>query len=63
MNRSASHQTSPASMASRSVSDMPGMALRAQRNAGSVIRLRRQALKSMRNSFSYRCLCDPSYQN
>ncbi|MNL44558.1 hypothetical protein D3C87_1671410 [compost metagenome] len=47
VNRSASHQESPASMASRSVADMGGKALRAQRYAGSEMRRRRQALKSM----------------
>ncbi|MCY1384142.1 hypothetical protein D9M69_723570 [compost metagenome] len=53
VNRSASHQVSPASMASRSVGDMAGSALRAQRYAGSEMRRRRQALKSMSVSHCY----------
>src|ERR1700749_1671572 len=42
--RSASHQTSPASSASRSVSDIAGMAPRAREKIGLVMKSRRELL-------------------
>src|SRR5579863_4821611 len=45
--RSASHQTSPASSASRSVSDIDGNTPRAQENIGLVMKSRRKELMAM----------------
>src|ERR1700733_701495 len=47
VNRSASHQTSPASSASRSVSDMAGNTVRAQEKIGLVMMSRRKAKELM----------------
>src|SRR6266513_3651960 len=47
VNRSASHQTSPASSASRSVSDMAGNTPRAQEKIGLVMKLRRKLKEVM----------------
>src|ERR1700737_4833304 len=47
VNRSASHQTSPASSASRSVSDIGGNTVRAQEKIGLVMKSRRKAWELM----------------
>ena len=47
VNRSASHQTSPASSASRSVSDIAGSTPRAQEKIGLVMKSRRKELMAM----------------
>src|SRR6185437_3839767 len=54
--RSASHQTSPASSASRSVSDMGGSALRASEKIGLVMKSRRKELMaiSLKKGFEQR---------
>src|SRR5882757_4234038 len=50
VNRSASHQTSPASSASRSVSDIGGSTVRAQEKIGLVRKSRRRADELMKSS-------------
>src|SRR5438874_13747923 len=47
VNKSASHQTSPASSASRSVSDIAGKTPRAQEKIGLVMKSRRKELMAM----------------
>src|ERR1700710_2754588 len=56
VNRSASHQTSPASSASRSVSDIAGSTPRAQEKIGLVMKSRRKDLELMAmSSWSVGC--------
>src|ERR1700742_2265607 len=62
VNRSASHQTSPASSASRSVSDIDGKTPRAQEKIGLVMKSRREELMAM-SSYSAARASIVTYEN